>query len=104
MRREVERLAAEGDFDGFYSAQYVRLVRALLLLTGDPGEAEDLARSSSVRATRDRLSRWIGCWSALTPWVFFASRATRAGGPSQLQIAPAPEFTSRPWFLAYGAR
>ena len=44
MQRELERLAAEGDFDGFYRAQEVRLVRALLLLTGDPGEAEDLAQ------------------------------------------------------------
>jgi len=54
MRRELERLAAEGDFDGFYRAQYVRLVRALLLLTGDAGEAEDLAQEALSRV----YERW----------------------------------------------
>lgn len=54
MRRELERLAVEGDFDGFYRAQYVRLVRALLLLTGDPGGAEDLAQEALSRV----YERW----------------------------------------------
>jgi hypothetical protein len=58
MQRELEPLAAEGDFDRFYRAQYVRLVRALLLLIGDPGEAEDLAQEALSRVYErwDRVS------------------------------------------------
>lgn len=42
------------DFDGFYRDQYARLVRALLLLTGDPAEAEDLAQEALSRV----FERW----------------------------------------------
>ena len=36
LRAERARPATDVDFDGFYREQYARLVRALLLLTGEP--------------------------------------------------------------------
>jgi len=41
-------------FDDFFAAQYERLVRACLLLTGKPDEAEDLAQEAMARV----LERW----------------------------------------------
>jgi RNA polymerase sigma-70 factor (ECF subfamily) len=45
---------ATSSFDGFYEGEYVRLFRALLLLTGSREEAEDLCHDSFVRV----LQRW----------------------------------------------
>ena len=54
MLREIDRLGSDEDFDGFYRAQYTRLVRALLLLTGDANDAEDLAQEALARV----FERW----------------------------------------------
>ncbi len=47
-----------GDFEDFYREHRVRLVRALLLLTGQPAEAEDLAQEALSRVYErwDRVS------------------------------------------------
>src|SRR5215217_3474789 len=50
----TERLGATDDFDTFYREQHARLVRALLLLTGQPAEAEDLAQEAFARV----YERW----------------------------------------------
>jgi RNA polymerase sigma factor (sigma-70 family) len=47
-------LGAELDFERFFQAVYPQLSRALLLLTGDPAEAEDLAQEALARA----FERW----------------------------------------------
>jgi RNA polymerase sigma-70 factor, ECF subfamily len=54
MLREPEAklrsLADDGTtFEEFYRAEYPRLVRALLLLAGSPGVAEDLAQDAFTR-------------------------------------------------------
>jgi RNA polymerase sigma-70 factor (ECF subfamily) len=54
LREETARSASDVDFDGFYREQYGRLVRALLLLTGEPSEAEDLAQEALSRV----FERW----------------------------------------------
>ena len=41
-------------FERFFEVEYPRLARALLLLTGDPREAEDLAQEALARA----FERW----------------------------------------------
>ena len=43
-------------FEGFFRAEYPRLARALLLLTGVPAEAEDLAQEALTR-TYERWER-----------------------------------------------
>jgi RNA polymerase sigma factor (sigma-70 family) len=53
LRKEVSQ-RPDVDFDGFYRDQYSRLVRALLLLTGEPAEAEDLAQEALSRV----FERW----------------------------------------------
>jgi RNA polymerase sigma factor (sigma-70 family) len=47
------------DFEGFFRAEYPRLARACLLLTGDAAEAEDLAQEAMARACErwDRVAR-----------------------------------------------
>lgn len=45
---------APASFDGFFGEHHARLVRACLVLSGDPGEAEDLAQEAMARA----LERW----------------------------------------------
>jgi RNA polymerase sigma-70 factor, ECF subfamily len=46
-------------FEAFFRHSYVRLCRALLLLTSDPGEAEDLAQEALARVYErwDRVRR-----------------------------------------------
>jgi RNA polymerase sigma-70 factor, ECF subfamily len=58
---ERQHLAAElltvgprRGFDAFYEREHVRLYRSLLLLTGNPQEAEDLSHEAFVRV----LQRW----------------------------------------------
>src|SRR5512141_1488601 len=47
--------AGEGEpFDAFFEAHYVRLARALYLLTGNAAEAEDLAQDAMLRV----YERW----------------------------------------------
>jgi RNA polymerase sigma factor (sigma-70 family) len=48
----------EIDFETFFRDQYVRLGRALYLLTGDPSAAEDLAQEAFLRVYRrwDRIA------------------------------------------------
>ncbi len=53
----VEGGAGDGEeetFRGFFSEHYDRLARALFLLSGDPGEAEDVAQEAMVRV----YERW----------------------------------------------
>ncbi|GIU98553.1 MAG: RNA polymerase subunit sigma-24 [Actinomycetota bacterium] len=45
---------APAGFDAFFGEHHARLVRACLVLTGDPAEAEDLAQEAMARA----LERW----------------------------------------------
>jgi RNA polymerase sigma-70 factor (ECF subfamily) len=45
----------EPSFQAFFSAHYDRLARALFLLTGDGGEAEDLTQEAMVRV----YERWV---------------------------------------------
>ncbi len=42
------------DFDEFYSAEYLRLFRAMVLLCGEPTEADDLTQEAFVRV----FERW----------------------------------------------
>lgn len=42
------------EFEAFFEAEYARLARALYLVTGDPGEAEDLAQEALVQV----YERW----------------------------------------------
>ena len=44
----------EPSFQAFFSEHYDRLARALFLLAGEPGEAEDLAQEAMVRV----YERW----------------------------------------------
>jgi RNA polymerase sigma-70 factor (ECF subfamily) len=54
LEQETEQPTVGMDFDSFYRDQYVRLVRALLLMTLDPAEAEDLAQEALSRV----YERW----------------------------------------------
>jgi RNA polymerase sigma-70 factor (ECF subfamily) len=54
MLREREQATHGVDFDSFYREEYARLVRALLLLTPDPTDAEDLAQEALSRV----FERW----------------------------------------------
>ena len=52
MYRMLEQQAGRRtvvEFDSFYREHYARLVRALLVLTSDPAEAEDLAQEALSR-------------------------------------------------------
>ena len=46
---------ADGSFEEFYDASYGRLLRQLVLVTGDRGDAEDLLQDAYGRA-----GRWPG--------------------------------------------
>lgn len=48
------RTAGESTFEEYYSAEYPRLVRALLLLSSEPTEAEELAQEAFLRV----FERW----------------------------------------------
>jgi RNA polymerase sigma-70 factor, ECF subfamily len=52
-------LADAGSFEGFFEANYERLLRAVFLVTGNRGEAEDLAQEAFVRVYErwDRVRR-----------------------------------------------
>jgi RNA polymerase sigma factor (sigma-70 family) len=45
---------AAATFEGFFEAEYVRLCQALVLLTGDPLDAEEIAQEAMTRV----LERW----------------------------------------------
>lgn len=51
---EVPTASASSTFEEFFRSTYGRLTRALLLLTGDEAEAEDLAQEALVRM----FERW----------------------------------------------
>jgi RNA polymerase sigma-70 factor (ECF subfamily) len=52
---QTQRVTTDGvDFDDFFAARYGQLVRACLLLTGNPDEGEDLAQEAMARV----LERW----------------------------------------------
>jgi RNA polymerase sigma factor (sigma-70 family) len=54
LQQKTEQPAPSVDFDSFYREQYARLVSAVLLLTSDPAEAEDLAQEALSRV----FERW----------------------------------------------
>ena len=54
MLTEVRPADQTSPFDGFFHAQYERLVRAMYLSTGDRYEAEDLAQEAMARV----YERW----------------------------------------------
>jgi len=57
MTREVAPARGRSDpktFEAFFRDEYVRLGRALYLVTGDPAEAEDLAQEAMLRV----FERW----------------------------------------------
>jgi RNA polymerase sigma factor (sigma-70 family) len=54
LPQERVSLAADGTFESFFGEHHARLVRALLLMTGDPTEAEDLAQEAFSRV----YERW----------------------------------------------
>jgi RNA polymerase sigma-70 factor, ECF subfamily len=58
-------------FERFFEVEYPRLARALLLLTGDPLEAEDLAQEAFARA----FERWarVGALESPVGYVFRTS-------------------------------
>lgn len=49
-----EEIYAETDFEAFFARSHLKLVRAMLLLTGHPAEAEDLAMEALARV----FERW----------------------------------------------
>ncbi|MGH2764295.1 MAG: sigma factor, partial [Actinomycetota bacterium] len=51
---EVPTASASSTFEEFFRSTYGRLMGALLLLTGDAAEAEDLAQEALVRV----FERW----------------------------------------------
>src|SRR4051812_11364129 len=54
----ISETSSEGDFDAFFAAEHERLFRALVLLCGDPAEADDLAQEAFVAVLEqwDRVS------------------------------------------------
>jgi RNA polymerase sigma-70 factor (sigma-E family) len=48
IRREPEPVAADESFERFFEAEFLRLLRALFVLTGSANEAEDLAQDAFV--------------------------------------------------------
>ena len=58
MDGTADASAEAAGFDAFFQAHYVRLARALYLMTGDTAEAEDLAQDAMVRVYErwDRVS------------------------------------------------
>jgi RNA polymerase sigma-70 factor (ECF subfamily) len=58
---------AEGSFEEFYAATYLRLLKQLVLVTGNPGDAEDLLQEAYARAAirwrhlrdYDRPEAWV---------------------------------------------
>lgn len=61
-------MAAPVEFVAFFREEYPRLVRAALLLTGSPQEAEDLAQEALSRA----FERWdqVGAMDSPTGYVY----------------------------------
>ena len=57
MRAPTSRSAAAAEFDEFFAASAPRVLRQLLLITGDAGEAEDVTQEAFERA-------WLR-WSAV---------------------------------------
>lgn len=55
-------------FEEFFEAEYARLCKALVLLTGDPHEAEEVAQEAMTRV----LERWdrVGAMESPTGYLF----------------------------------
>ncbi len=50
----ISEASSDGDFDAFFAAEHERLFRAMVLLCGDPAEADDLAQEGFVAV----LEKW----------------------------------------------
>jgi RNA polymerase sigma-70 factor (ECF subfamily) len=59
LRKREQEASEADDFELFFEAEQARLFRALVLVTGDPHEAEDLLQEAFVRVWErwDRVSR-----------------------------------------------
>jgi RNA polymerase sigma-70 factor (ECF subfamily) len=87
---------ADGSFEEFYDATYHRLLRQLVLVTGDRGDAEDLLQDAYGRAA----VRWrrLGDYQAPEAWVrrvalrLATDRARRARrrAAALLRLGPPP--------------
>lgn len=81
-------------FEGFFEAEYARLVRALYLVTGDPAEAEELAQEAMVRV----YARWdtVGLIDSPTGYLYrtalnlHRSRVRRLKVRARRLVSPAP--------------
>jgi RNA polymerase sigma-70 factor (ECF subfamily) len=81
-------------FEGFFEAEYARLVRALYLVTGDPVEAEELAQEAMVRL----LERWDRVREMDSPAGYLyrtalnvhRSRLRRLAARARRLVSPAP--------------
>jgi RNA polymerase sigma-70 factor, ECF subfamily len=88
----------EGSFEEFYAATYLRLLKQLVLVTGDPGDAEDLLQEAYARAAvrwkhlrdYDRPEAWVRR-VALHLAADAARRARRrAAALLRLRLSPSP--------------
>jgi hypothetical protein len=72
----IETRTTALDFESFFRAEYRPLCQALVLLVGDPLEAEEIAQETMTRV----LERWdrVGVMDSPAP----------SGGPDPLQMSP----------------
>lgn len=81
-------------FERFFEDEYARLARALFLVTGDPGESEELAQEALVRV----YERWdrVGGLESPTGYLYrtalnlHRSRLRRLAAAARRLVAPAP--------------
>jgi RNA polymerase sigma-70 factor (ECF subfamily) len=85
----------ELEFSAFFESEHLRLARALYLLTGDPGEADDLAQEALVRV----YERWdrVRLMDSPTGYLFrtalnlYRSRLRRLASAARRALRPAPQ-------------
>jgi hypothetical protein len=77
VRESVE--AEDESFEAFFDAEWPRLFRALLLLTGNAHEAEDLTQGAFLKL----LERWdaLDHGTDLEGYLFRTAPSTTSGGP-----------------------
>jgi RNA polymerase sigma-70 factor, ECF subfamily len=89
---------AKRDFEAFFQANYVRLARALFLLTNDRAEAEDQAQEAMVRVLErwDRVSRMDSPDGYLYRTAMNLNRSWRRRRTVAVRRGPRPERTPGP--------